>query len=617
MPAKSKSQQRFMGMVRATQKGELKDPSPEVARAAGSMTSEDARDFAGTKHEGLPDKKAAHVAMPTGDALLAFVGWGKDRSALGDGEKRAAVDAILTGSYAAVPESAADPSVLGDLTPQWLSDDLRAQSRETLSQYRHKLAGVAAPFAAFTLPDGTELELRPKEAMALPGQMPVQQPMSGTTDVQGAAGLMQQFLPQRAFSGAPAGAGGMQTGLSAGGQKAPAMPGTPGHAATNVIDQQGGLDPMGQTVDGNNAAGVAKGFKMAEWLTAKDEGEKLYRVGQEILGGAPDSQYGQQMVKIAALRYRGCELAEAIQTVKGCEPAHSRYQAHVWRERLEKEGELSQRFDSEADEKFDATTLWNGSQLRGKVARASIRSQTPVSDLTAATLLFQSSQLAEKTAIDRNALKAQMAAQNAKYRARDAANDRPSSPVTRQGLASQMGAMNQRYRARDAANNRPAPTPKSPGLTAGATGGKDPTSSMGTATPPAGGVPATPASYGQSGGGQANAPTSPAMPKPAVTPPAAGAPAPGGAGAFPRPKQVGPTAGMRAMQQKVQGQNSAYREREQGNDSRVADHIAGQGGRRGFQPQAPVAPAAPAAPAQPPIAQGGGLNGWLQRLFGG
>ena len=40
--------------------------------------------------------------------------------------------------------------------------------------------------------------------------------------------------------------------------KATAMPGSPGHAATNIIDQKGGLDPMGMTVDGNNAAGVSK-----------------------------------------------------------------------------------------------------------------------------------------------------------------------------------------------------------------------------------------------------------------------------------------------------------------------------------------------------------------------
>ena len=44
--------------------------------------------------------------------------------------------------------------------------------------------------------------------------------------------------------------------------RAAAMPGTPGHAATNTIDQHGGLDPRGLTVDGNNAAGVPKGFKI-------------------------------------------------------------------------------------------------------------------------------------------------------------------------------------------------------------------------------------------------------------------------------------------------------------------------------------------------------------------
>lgn len=43
------------------------------------------------------------------------------------------------------------------------------------------------------------------------------------------------------------------------GMKAMALPGTPGHAATNVIDQLGALDASGRTVDGNNAAGIRKG----------------------------------------------------------------------------------------------------------------------------------------------------------------------------------------------------------------------------------------------------------------------------------------------------------------------------------------------------------------------
>ena len=57
MPAVSKAQQRFMGMVRATQKGEMKNPSPEVQDAANSMKKKDAKDFASTKHKGLPEKK--------------------------------------------------------------------------------------------------------------------------------------------------------------------------------------------------------------------------------------------------------------------------------------------------------------------------------------------------------------------------------------------------------------------------------------------------------------------------------------------------------------------------------------------------------------------------------
>lgn len=53
--AVSKSQQKFMGMVHAAQKGELKNPSPEVAKAADSMSDKSAEDFAATKYNGLPN----------------------------------------------------------------------------------------------------------------------------------------------------------------------------------------------------------------------------------------------------------------------------------------------------------------------------------------------------------------------------------------------------------------------------------------------------------------------------------------------------------------------------------------------------------------------------------
>jgi len=53
----SKQQQKFMGMVRAVQKGEMDAPSPEVAKAAKTMKKKDVEDFAKTKHKGLPVKK--------------------------------------------------------------------------------------------------------------------------------------------------------------------------------------------------------------------------------------------------------------------------------------------------------------------------------------------------------------------------------------------------------------------------------------------------------------------------------------------------------------------------------------------------------------------------------
>jgi hypothetical protein len=56
MPAVSKAQQRFMGMVHAAQKSE--DPTPfnkDVKKAAASMSDKSAKDFASTKHKGLPD----------------------------------------------------------------------------------------------------------------------------------------------------------------------------------------------------------------------------------------------------------------------------------------------------------------------------------------------------------------------------------------------------------------------------------------------------------------------------------------------------------------------------------------------------------------------------------
>ena len=57
MPALSKKQQKFFGIVRAIQKGEQAPTTPETAKAASDMKKSDVKKFASTKHKGLPEKK--------------------------------------------------------------------------------------------------------------------------------------------------------------------------------------------------------------------------------------------------------------------------------------------------------------------------------------------------------------------------------------------------------------------------------------------------------------------------------------------------------------------------------------------------------------------------------
>lgn len=56
MPAKSKSQQRFMGMVVAAKKGRLKNISVKIKETVDNMTLKQATDFAKTKIKKLPNK---------------------------------------------------------------------------------------------------------------------------------------------------------------------------------------------------------------------------------------------------------------------------------------------------------------------------------------------------------------------------------------------------------------------------------------------------------------------------------------------------------------------------------------------------------------------------------
>jgi hypothetical protein len=73
MPAVSKAQQRFMGMVHAVQNGDMKSPSKEVEKVADDMKKKDAKDYASTKHTGLPNKKENMNTTITKERLKELV----------------------------------------------------------------------------------------------------------------------------------------------------------------------------------------------------------------------------------------------------------------------------------------------------------------------------------------------------------------------------------------------------------------------------------------------------------------------------------------------------------------------------------------------------------------
>ena len=71
MPALSKKQQRFFGIVRAIQKGEQAPTTPETSKAAEDMKKTDVKKFASTKHKGLPEKKVTKEEIQT-DRKISF-----------------------------------------------------------------------------------------------------------------------------------------------------------------------------------------------------------------------------------------------------------------------------------------------------------------------------------------------------------------------------------------------------------------------------------------------------------------------------------------------------------------------------------------------------------------
>jgi len=120
MPSKSKKQQRFMGMVHAAQKGELKDPSPEIKKAAKSMKKKDAEDFAATKHKGLPEKVKENFVPETLDAFMNEESRG--RINYEEPNEELFIDALLTALMQKVLTDQEADFALGELHPDSIKD---------------------------------------------------------------------------------------------------------------------------------------------------------------------------------------------------------------------------------------------------------------------------------------------------------------------------------------------------------------------------------------------------------------------------------------------------------------------------------------------------------------
>ena len=80
MPAVSKKQQKFFGIVRAIQKGEMAPTTPETAKAAEDMKKGDVKKFASTKHKGLPNKVVQKEELDSDDKPFVKKLVGKLRS---------------------------------------------------------------------------------------------------------------------------------------------------------------------------------------------------------------------------------------------------------------------------------------------------------------------------------------------------------------------------------------------------------------------------------------------------------------------------------------------------------------------------------------------------------
>jgi hypothetical protein len=153
--AVSQQQQKFMGMVHAMQKGKkIKGASPELKKVAHTMGKKDAKDFASTKHKGLPKKVGEQQAVEE-DAVDDFLAKGgqiqhgkthkprKSEKWQGSSHIGAAggrgTKGTVSGKAANTNPNSSKPVVTADINESLLNDDQRSTFDHIIDRFKHEV----------------------------------------------------------------------------------------------------------------------------------------------------------------------------------------------------------------------------------------------------------------------------------------------------------------------------------------------------------------------------------------------------------------------------------------------------------------------------------------------
>lgn len=176
--------------------------------------------------------------------------------------------------FAKAGESRPDPSILTDDLNTHTADVPTKESYEALMGKEVRANHIARTLLRQSLDNYTEAQRKTANATlnSVYPQTSGQILMGSAVPHQAGSGLVPTGLDaQNANDSRPMQSSGQvpprQDLMTRG--KATAVPGMQGVAAANPIDMHGPLDPRGLALDGNHAAGVPKGFKIATWLQSR------------------------------------------------------------------------------------------------------------------------------------------------------------------------------------------------------------------------------------------------------------------------------------------------------------------------------------------------------------